>query len=66
MNEFTTVVGLLAGMIAVGGFLGHVRSALAGADEEELRRATVRGGLGGVVGGVVVVVLSASIDRLNP
>lgn len=65
LNEFTTGVGLAAGMIAVGGFLGHVRPALAGAEDDKLREATVRGGLVGIAVAIVVVVLSASVDRLS-
>ena len=47
--DATTEVGLLAGLIAVCGFLNHAAPALRGADEEMLREATVRGGLGGIV-----------------
>ena len=64
LGEVTTIVGLVAGLIAVGGFLGHVQPALAGANEKEIRQATVRGGLGGVALALAVVVLSALIDRL--
>jgi len=47
--DATTEIGLMAGLIAVGGFLAHVRPALQGRPETELRSATVRGGLGGLV-----------------
>jgi hypothetical protein len=46
--DATTEVGLVAGLIAVGGFLAHVGPVFQGQGEDELRLATVRGGLGGV------------------
>lgn len=46
--DATTEVGLVAGLIAVGGFLAHVGPVFRGRGEDELRRATVRGGLAGV------------------
>lgn len=52
--DATTEVGLLAGMIAVGGFLAHVVPVLRGREEHELREATVRGGLYGIVGALLV------------
>jgi hypothetical protein len=58
----TTCVGLMAGLIAVGGFIAHVRPALSGADEARLRLVTVRGGIGGLALAISVVVLSAFID----
>jgi hypothetical protein len=58
----TTIVGLLAGGIAVGGFLGHVGPSLRGDAESELRRATTIGGLLGLAIAVGLVVLSAA-DR---
>jgi hypothetical protein len=44
-SDFGTLVGLSAGLIAVGGFVGHAPSVLRGAAEERTRRATVIGGL---------------------
>ena len=64
VEEFATSVGLLAGVMAVGGFLAHAGPALSNASEVELRRATARGGLIGLVAGVFVVVLSALFDKL--
>lgn len=65
MNWFATLAGLLAGSIAVGGFLAHIRPALSGASEAELREATVVGGTIGLGVGVFVVVLSAFLDRIG-
>jgi len=61
LGQFAVVVGLVAGMIAVGGFLGHVRPAIAGAGERELRRRTAIGGLAGLAGAAAVIVLSVYI-----
>jgi hypothetical protein len=66
VDEFATGVGLLAGLIAVGGFLAHIRPALSGASETDLRGATVTGGVVGLVFGLFVIVLSAILDRVNP
>jgi hypothetical protein len=57
-----TVTGVAAGSIAVVGFLFHAAPALSGGTEEELRRATVVGGLIGFLIAVGVMVLSAIID----
>jgi hypothetical protein len=64
-SEFGTAVGVLAGTIAVGGFLGHVGPALGGAPEHEIRRATAKGGLAGLVPAALVVVLSAIAGRIG-
>jgi hypothetical protein len=64
VEEFATCVGLLAGAMAVGGFLSHAGPALSNASDGELRRATARGGLVGLGVGAFVVVLSAIFDRL--
>jgi hypothetical protein len=58
-GDFATTVGVLAGMIAVGGFIGHAPSVLDGASDQEIQQATVIGGLTGGVIGIFVVVLSA-------
>jgi hypothetical protein len=65
VNQFGTGLGVLAGGIAVGGFLSHVGPALAGGQEDELRRATARGGLTGFGIAAGVIVLSALIDTLT-
>jgi hypothetical protein len=64
-SDFGTAVGVLAGTIAVGGFLGHVRPALAEDPELEVRRAMAKGGLAGLAAAVVVVVLSAIQSKLG-
>jgi hypothetical protein len=60
-SSFATAVGLVAGTIAVGGFLSHVKPALSGVSEVELRKATAIGGLAGLGVGSFVVILSAFI-----
>ncbi|HEU5104961.1 MAG TPA: hypothetical protein VFU11_03895 [Solirubrobacterales bacterium] len=62
MSYATSAAGLTAAAIAVGGFLAHVRPALSGADEQQLRRATVRGGIWGSGIALMVIVLSAATD----
>lgn len=44
--EMATAIGLLAGLIAVCGFLANAGPTLSGAPEEEIREATVAGGAG--------------------
>jgi hypothetical protein len=56
-----TIIGLLAGGIAVGGFLGHVHPSLSGKSELKLRQATTVGGLFGMAFVTGTVVLSAII-----
>jgi hypothetical protein len=53
-----TIVGLLAGWIAVGGFIGHVRPALSCRSDSELRRATAIGGVAGLGFAVLTLVVS--------
>jgi len=64
-SDFGTAVGVVAGMIAVGGFLAHAPKALAQAPEKDVQAATVAGGLIGFCIGAYVVVLSAIIGRLS-
>lgn len=59
MSNAATGAGLMAAAIAVGGFVAHVRPALADADEKKIREATVVGGVGGIAVAIFVVVLSA-------
>jgi hypothetical protein len=59
VSQSASIIGLMAGAIGVGGFLGHARPALAGWTEAEVRRAMVVGGLWGVAGVAVIIVLSA-------
>jgi len=64
-GEFAAIVGLLAGLIAVSGFIAHSGPVLAGRSEKRVREATVRGGLAGLVFGAFVVVLSAIISVVS-
>ena len=64
-GDFGAAVGVLAGMIAVTGFLAQAGPALSGASEVEVRRAMVRGGLTGFAAGAFVIVLSAFISRMG-
>jgi hypothetical protein len=64
-GDFGTAVGILAGMIAVGGFVGHAPSVLDGASDREIQQATVVGGLTGGVIGMFVVVLSAITSMVS-
>jgi len=59
LDQSASAVGLVAAAIAVGGFLAHARLALRGSTEEELRAATVVGGLWGTAGAGFIIVLSA-------
>lgn len=63
-SDFGTAVGVVAGMIAVGGFLAHAPKALARASEKDVQVATVMGGLVGCWLGGLVVVLSAIVSML--
>jgi hypothetical protein len=63
-GEFAIGVGLLAGMIAVCGFIAHARPTLSRASAREIRAATVIGGLAGLGIGLLVVVLSVIAGRV--
>ncbi len=64
-SDFATAVGVVAGMIAVGGFVGHAPSVLDHAPDREIQQATVVGGLAGGAIGVFVVVLSAIFSTVS-
>jgi hypothetical protein len=64
VSDLATGTGLLAGVIAIGGFLAHARPVLSGAPEPEIREATVRGGLIGLLIGSLVIVLSAFLGKV--
>jgi hypothetical protein len=64
-GDFATAVGVVAGMIAVGGFVGHAPSALDHAPDREIQQATVVGGLVGGAIGAFVVVLSAIFSTVT-
>jgi hypothetical protein len=57
--DFGAAMGVFATTIAVVGFLAHATPVLRGASDEQVRYATVIGGLVGCVASVFVVVLSA-------
>jgi hypothetical protein len=59
MSDAATGCGLIAGAIAVCGFIAHARLALGRADEQRLRRATTLGGLAGICLSAFIIVLSA-------
>jgi hypothetical protein len=65
LDHAASISGLMATAVALGGFLGHAGPALRGDSDEELRRATVRGGLFALGVGVCVVVLSAIFANLE-
>lgn len=65
LGQSATLVGLLAGSIAVGGFLGHAGPSLSGKPDSELRRDTTLGGLIGMGLAITVVVLSVSVNLLS-
>jgi hypothetical protein len=58
MSDAATGAGLMAALIAVCGFLAHVKPALAGRTEAELRRSTVVGGLWGCVATLAIAAIS--------
>jgi hypothetical protein len=63
-SDFAAAVGLLAGTIAVAGFLAHAAPTLSRAPEEEIRRAMVRGGLVGCLFALFVMLLSAIAGKV--
>jgi hypothetical protein len=63
-GDFATAVGVVAGMIAIGGFIGHAPSVLGGAPDREIQEATASGGIIGGSFGLLVVVLSAITSRV--
>jgi hypothetical protein len=48
IDDGATLVGFMAGVIVVGGFLAHARPVLQRRGEQEIRIATVTGGLIGL------------------
>jgi hypothetical protein len=61
LGQIATIVGLMAGGIAVGGFLGHARPSLNGEPDVELRRMTILGGLAGLAAVGVLIALSVVV-----
>jgi hypothetical protein len=62
VGQIATIVGLMAGGIAVGGFIGHARPSLLGKPDLELRQMTTIGGLVGLMLSVLVIVLSVVLQ----
>lgn len=62
LGQSATIAGLMAGWIAVGGFIGHSWLSLFGDPESELGRATTIGGLAGLAFAILTVALSALFD----
>jgi hypothetical protein len=65
LGQSATIVGLIAGCVAIGGFLGNVRPSMFGAVDSELRRATTVGGLIGLGMAIGLIVLSVSVNFLS-
>jgi hypothetical protein len=61
LSQSATIVGLIAGAIAVGGFIGHAEPSLSGKSEEKLRRATTIGGPVGLAAAALAIALSVSV-----
>jgi hypothetical protein len=62
LSQLSTAGGFLATSIAVGGFLAHAKPALARGEDSELRRATVIGGLSGLVFAAIVIGVSFAVE----
>jgi hypothetical protein len=58
ISDGATLVGFLAGVIVVGGFLAHARPVLQRRDEQEIRIATVIGGLIGIAVASIAAVIA--------
>jgi len=65
LTQSATIVGLLAGSIGVGGFLGHARPSLSGQPEAKLKRDTTVGGLYGMGLAMGLIVLSVFVNLLS-
>gem|GEM_PF-867651 len=65
LSQSATIVGLMAGCVAVGGFIGHAGPSLSGAPAAELRRLTTVGGIGGLCASLVIIVLSVCVNFLS-
>jgi hypothetical protein len=65
LTQSATIVGLLAGSIAVGGFLGHAPPSMSGQPEAKLRRDTTVGGLYGMGLAMGLIVLSVFVNLLS-
>lgn len=65
LTQSATIVGLFAGSIAVGGFLGHARPSMSGQPETKLKRDTTVGGLYGMGLAMGLIVLSVFVNLLS-
>jgi hypothetical protein len=61
ITQSATLVGLLAGSIAVGGFLGHAWPSMSGQPDAKLRRDTTVGGLYGISLAMGLILLSVFV-----
>ncbi|MEK6327794.1 MAG: hypothetical protein AABM66_09795 [Actinomycetota bacterium] len=57
LERSAVAVGLMAASIAVGGFIARAYTVLNEDDDAAIRRATVVGGLLGLIGAVLTVIL---------
>lgn len=64
LGQLTTIVGLMAGSIAVGGFLGQAWPSLSVQADPKIRRATTTGGLIGLLAALLAIVLSSVFVNL--
>jgi hypothetical protein len=62
LSHSATLVGFMAGAIAVGGFIAHAGPALSGQRDEGVRSATVLGGLAGLAVSLFVAVISGLVE----
>ncbi len=62
LSTAATGFGLAAATIAVFGFAAHIKPMLTGAEDRQIREATVIGGIGGLVVSLSVIVLSVFVD----
>jgi len=53
--QLATATGFSAAAIAVGGFIAHARSAIAGRPDSALRRRTAAGGLCGLAAALLAI-----------
>lgn len=65
LGQLATIVGLMAGGIAIGGFLGQAGSSMSGNRESELRRDTTVGGLIGMGLATGLSVLAVFVNLLS-
>lgn len=59
LDRSAAAFGLMAATIAIGGFVGRALAVLGGRDEDQVQRATMYGGLVGLVAAVTVVLIDA-------